>query len=321
MEQNIKKILDILTKDELKQEDKALLEKLIASDRDAKEFFKNFRRIEDLIKASTHISEEDLYEYILFKNKNTLKDVKISKIKLIEDHLKKCARCGSVYLQLSEEYSDIDNYVAGNFLKPEEQSSVTNAIKTSLFRYKSLRYSFVTASIVLVLFFSLIAISQLTTPRSYKLAEIENSSLNYVTRGRASSEFQKGLVALNNKKIDDAIDYFKKDISDNKNDETIFYTNYILGLTYLEYSEKDFLGLFISYDDIKVNQAKENFKESILKNNSGKFPDITANSYFFLAKADLMLNNIQQAKKDLQMVITLKGSRSDNAKELLNNLE
>ena len=316
MNQNIQKILDILTKDDLNKDDKAHLEKLISSDSAAKEFFKKFRRVEDLIKASSHISEEDLYDYILFKNKNTIKKPETSKIKFIEDHLRKCARCSSVYLQLSEEYSDIDNYVAGNFLKPEEQSSVNK-----FFNNRPLKYSFVTFSTAFVLFFLLFIISQLTTPPNYKLAKIDNSALNYVTRGRASNEFQKGLVALDNKQIDDAVSYFKKDISDNNNDKTIFYTNYILGLTYLEYSEKDFLGLFISYDNIKVNKAIENLKESILKNNSGKFPNITANSYFYLAKAYLMLNNIQEAKKDLQMVITLKGSRSDNAKELLSNLE
>lgn len=321
MKQNIEKILNILSGDRIKDEETKQIENIIASDPEAKEFFKEFKIIEKLVEASSHLSEEDLVDYILFKNNNLQKSLDISKIELIENHLKNCAKCSSAFMEFSGEYSDIDKYLSDNYMKPEQPARTINIAGSSFSKFKILRYSFASAAVAAVLFFLLAIVSQLTTPQNYKLASVNENSLNYVTRGRATDEFQKGLVALDNKNIGDAIGFFKEDIADNKNDETIFYTNYILGLAYLENSKKDFLGLFPSYDVNKVNNAIENFRQCILKNNSGSFPDITASSYFFMAKADLILNNTMQAKKDLQMVIHLNGSRSDEAKKLLNDLQ
>jgi tetratricopeptide (TPR) repeat protein len=321
MKQNIEKILNILSGDHIKQEETKQIENIIASDPEAKEFFKEFNNIEKLVKASSHLSEEDLADYILYKNNNLQKSPNTANIKLIEKHLKNCAKCSSAFMEFSEEYSGIDKYLSDNFLKTKQQAAAITAFKSSFSRYKTLRYSLTFATVVAVLFLFLAIVSQLTTPPNYRLASVKESSLNYVTRGRATDEFQKGLAALDNKNISEAVSFFKADIADNKNDETIFYTNYILGLTYLENSKNDFLGLFPSYDEKKVNDAIDNFRQCILKNNSGSFPDITASSYFFMAKAELMLNYTLQAKKDLQMVIDANGSRSDDAKKLLNELQ
>lgn len=321
MGENIQKILTILAKDIVTKQDKDEIDRLVSADAEAKEFFNKYNRLNDLVKASSHISQDDLADYVLFKNNNPGKNFDPSRIKFIEEHIRKCARCSSEFLKLSEEYTSASGFISSNLQK--SKTDIHPAYRTGLFFFqkKLFRYSFAAVTAVVVLFFSLSVISQFVTPKNVKLAKTEDSSLFYVTRGRASDEFQKGLLALGEKKFDTAINFFEADVNNNKNDETIFYTHYILGLTYLEISEKDFLGLFPSYSESDVNKAVANFKECIAKNSSGNFPDITSNSYYFLAKADLMLGKTVEAKKNLEMVIGMKGSKIDRAKELLNNLE
>ncbi len=325
MKENVQKILTILAKDNLKKEDKDELESLLSPDPEAKKFFSNYNHLKNLVKDSSHISPDDLADYILFRNNNTENGFASSRIKFIEKHIKECSKCSAAFLELSEEYSAIGKLVnssaCGGLQTSKAVVQPERGERISFFQNRSFRYSFATVAAVIILFFSLAIISQLVTPKNIKLAKTEDNSLSYVTRGRASDEFQKGLVALGEKKFNDAANYFESDIKDNKNDETIFYTHYILGLTYLKISSRDFLGLFPSFDEYSVNKAIYNFKKSIAANNSGSFPDITSNSYYFLAKAELSLGKTSQAKKDLEMVIKIKGSKIDQAKELLNNLE
>lgn len=321
MKENIQRIFTILAKDSLMEQDKDELESLLSSDPEAKEFFNKFNRLKDFVKDSSHLTEDDLAEYILFRNKNPEYNFASSKIKFIEEHIRKCAKCSPVFLKLSEEYSAICDFTNSSLQKSQADAQPAPVIKRYLFQNKFSRYSFITVTAVIALFFSLAIISQLVTPKNIKLAKTKDNSLFYITRGRASDEFQKGLLDLGEKKFGNAINYFEQDINKNKNDGTIFYTHYILGLTYLEISEKNFLGLFPSFDKLKVNKAIDNFKKCIVKNNSGNFPDITSNSYYFLAKAELMLGESEEAKKGLEMVIKIKGSKIDQAKELLNNLE
>lgn len=321
MEQNIEIILNILSKDRPSVQDKKLIEKIFSKDPAAKDFFNKFKHIEDIVKASSHISLDDFSEYILFKNNNSTALLSDSKIRLIENHLKKCDKCSKVFSELSLEYEDIGSFISKNLPQPDPAKDRTNVLKIHTGIFNVFKYPVASAAIIIVLYFSLLIISDLTTPQYYKYSSIDENSLNYITRGRATNNFQTGLNALDKGNPDLAIKYFKKDISDNKNDGTIFYTNYILGLTYLENAEKDFLGLFPSYDHRKVNAAIENLNKCILKNNSGNFPNITSNAYFFISKAYLMLDNPNMAKINLQIVIKLKGSRSAEAKRILDNIQ
>ncbi|MCK7526438.1 MAG: hypothetical protein MZV64_56980 [Ignavibacteriales bacterium] len=64
----------------------------------------------------------------------------------------------------------------------------------------------------------------------------------YTTRGRTSELFQRGLDAIDRKDYDSAIQYLNDDVNKNQNDESIFYTHFILGITYVNKAESDFLG-------------------------------------------------------------------------------
>ncbi|HSR18506.1 MAG TPA: hypothetical protein VLM39_10500 [Ignavibacteriaceae bacterium] len=126
---------------------------------------------------------------------------------------------------------------------------------------------------------------------------------------------------LQENNYDKAIDFLKKDIFENPKDETIFYSYYVIGLSYLKAAEKSTFGLFSYYDKSKAAEALKNFKTAVEKNKSGKYPNITLNAYFYSAKACLMMDNLPPAKKYLQKVISEKGSKMNEAKRILSELE
>ena len=71
----------------------------------------------------------------------------------------------------------------------------------------------------------------------------------------------------------------------------------------------------------RVEKGEQYLEESIRKNNSGKFNSIKLNSYFYLAKASLMLNDKNKAEKYLNIVIKERGSKMEESKYLLGEME
>ncbi len=183
------------------------------------------------------------------------------------------------------------------------------------------RYAFTSIIALGLVYLSLYIISSFTTPEFYKDAAINSESEFSVNRGRATEDFQNSLKALDKNNFDEAISYLQKDIKNNPDDETIFYSYYILGLANLETSEHDVLGLFPGYNTNKTEKGVEYLKESIRKNESGKFINIKLNSYFYLAKASLMLNDKISAENYLKLVISGRGSKMEEAQKLLGELE
>ena len=129
--------------------------------------------------------------------------------------------------------------------------------------------------------------------------------------------FQQGLNAIDNKEYDSAIEFLSQDIIDHKSERSIFYSHYILGITYLKASEKDFIGLFRSYDKDNVNLAIANLKESIDKNNSGDYESLKLDSYYYLGRAYLLIDSTDAATANFQKVIDGKGRFSKEASELI----
>ena len=119
--------------------------------------------------------------------------------------------------------------------------------------------------------------------------------------------FQQGLDAIDSKEYDSAIEFLSQDIIDHKSERSIFYSHYILGITYLKASEKDFIGLFRSYDKNNVNLAIANLKESIDKNNSGDYESLKLDSYYYLGRAYLLIDSTDAAAANFRKVIDGKG--------------
>ncbi|HKI79508.1 MAG TPA: hypothetical protein VKA26_13280 [Ignavibacteriaceae bacterium] len=319
MNNNISKIESLLAKDKLSAEDNELIKKIVSNDAEAKDFYEKYLRIGDFVKNSSHLSEEEIGNYLLFKGKNS-GQIKLNgaEVNKIEKHIKECDKCSKIYLELDEELKDISTFVTEKF--EGSDSSLSNQIQLPT-RNKLIRYYLVPIISIAVIYAILFVTSIFVTPKTTKLAGIDENTVNYVTRGRASNEFQKGLAALDSKDYPDAVNYFISDAENNPDDETIFYSHYVLGLTYLEMSERDFVGLFPSFDKGNVTSAIESFNKCINKNNSGSYPDITASSFFFIGEAELMLGNNKAAIENFRKVIDLKGSKIDKAKKLLMELE
>ena len=163
--------------------------------------------------------------------------------------------------------------------------------------------------------------SQIVTSSNYTIATLKNNDVFYITRGRGTEYFQKGLNALDDKNYTQTIEYLKEDIEANPKDETIFYSYYILGLTYLETAPKSFIGLFPSFNLTKVEDGINNLEKSIKLNNSGRYENINLDSYFYLGKANLMRNDKESAEKYFNIVVKKHGSKMNEAKSLLNELE
>ncbi|MHB8579859.1 MAG: tetratricopeptide repeat protein [Ignavibacteriaceae bacterium] len=322
MDSNYNKIFRLLGESGLGDDYKNYLNDISAKDPEIKSFFAAYSRLDNIIKNSSHIPTEELGDYILKKNKfNERQSDSSKKIILIENHLYDCKTCKSVYEELSEEFYEVENAVDKYFDKSGIHEKVKVLYPLILFKNNYIRYAIVSTVSMIILFLGLEILSGITTPNNYRLGQIKDKSLSYITRGRSSFEFQEGLTALGNGNYDKAIKLFENDIANNKNGISIFYTHYILGLAYLESAKNDFVGLFPSFDFNKVRKAIDNFNLCISENSSGNYPDISFNSYFYMAKAELIRNNFALAKKYLQIVINNKGSKMNLAIELLDQLK
>ena len=66
-------------------------------------------------------------------------------------------------------------------------------------------------------------------------------------------------MRLIEKTTSSAIQYLNDDVNKNQNDESIFYTHFVLGITYVNKAESDFLGLFKSFNKEDVEKGISEF--------------------------------------------------------------
>lgn len=317
------KIIELLEKDHLIDTEKKELESLIGSDEELKEFASAYSQLSGIVSHSSHLSEEEISEYILVKNGAAeVENSIISRIPFIESHLRKCSECTDIFKDLNSEYTDVELFLSEKLGDVQSTSgTIAQPPQALRSRYRAPRYAFMSVLIIGFIYLSLYIISSFSTPAYYHDAALDNSSEFSINRGRATDNFQNSLKALEKDNYDEAIGYLQKDIKQNPADETIFYSYYIIGLSYLETARHDYLGLFPGYDRERALKGAEYLKESIRKNDSGKFTNIKLNSYFYLAKASMMLNDKKSAREYLSLVINEKGSKMEEAKKLLGELE
>lgn len=320
---NFENILDLLQKNSLSEVEKLQLEEILNNDIESKEFYNTYIKLGKALKNSGHISFDEMKDFILVKNDLEPEDKNIfAKIPLIESHLRQCSACTKQYAMINSEYTDVENFLAETF-SPKTNTSVNSNRKQPFF-FKKVNpqyYAFAAVLLIGVLFGSLFLVSELTTPSAIKHASLEDKSEFYISRGRTTDYFQESISALDNEDYNAAISYLKKDIQENSNSETIFYTHYVLGLVYLEIAESDFIGLFPSYNKSNAKDGLKNLQLSIEKNLSGKYQNLSMNAHFYIAKAYLMLDDDQNAKKYLKKVIDEKGSKMIEAENILSDLE
>ena len=116
------------------------------------------------------------------------------------------------------------------------------------------------------------------------------------------------------------MNFFKEDINENKIDQSIFYTYYVLGITQLHTAEESFIGLFKNYDKEKVNDAIASLNKAIELNTSGSYENINLDAQYYLGRAYLLVDNLKSAKENLQIVIDRKGRFYKEANKLVETI-
>lgn len=314
---NIDILIELLEKKSLTPDEKKQFNSILETDQEAAKFFSVYNGLEKA--AKTEVTLDDLSNYVLYKNSIEPEEKSFyNKIPAIEAKLRESEEFAEEFKILNSELNDISSFLSREIARPEQEAEAPVVTKQKLY---TARYAWASVFAIGFIYLLLFGLSYLTTPDYYRYTSIDDEADFYVTRGRASEDFQNSLKAFEESNYTEAIKYLKIDIEKNPDDETIFYNHYIMGLAYLEDAEKSFIGLFPSYNENKASQALSNFEAAIEKNQSGKFENINLDAYFYSAKANLMLGNTGAAKSYLQQVINEKGSKMDEAKEILSVLE
>ncbi len=319
--ENFDKILELLEKRKLTFEEEKELDSL-RKDKQSADFISGYLQVKDALNLS-HISTDDLADYILYEKGNSDKDISY-RLPAIGAHLKECRICSVQLNELRDEYQNIEGFLADNLYSDSKanQPAAVHMPVNKLYP-KGFRPLYAMAGVFVVglIYVVLLAVSGITTPDNYKYAAITDLSEDYLTRGRNTELFLKSFEAIESENYPRAVEYLKQDIRHNINDETIFYSYYVLGLTYLEMSESRVLGLFPSYDHNYAVEGINNLQRSVDLNTSGRFDNIKLDAYFYLAKGNLMLNKEKTAKDYLKLVISQKGGKMNEAAGILNELE
>ncbi len=298
------KILELLDKDTLSGEEKEYLSKAL-NNPELRKIKETYLQLKNSLKRSGHIDEELMAEYVLYKNNLTKEKVIVLLANKIEDHLRVCAECQELFKRLNSEYSSVDEFI---------NKSITTKPTGSEY-IRKFKYAFASIAAVAIIYLGLFVVSSVTTP-DYKKSFLDGNDF-YTSRGRASEYFQRGLDAIDKKEYNDAVKYLKEDIAENADAGTLFYSYYVLGITYVNKGENDYLGLFESYNKEDVMKGIESFNKSIELNTSGNFDNLKLDAHYYIAKACLLIDDIPLAKEHLEIVIDGKGSYYKKAEELL----
>ena len=323
--EKLEKILSLLEKTSdtgLSAEEEITLKSMIESDAESGDFADLYNSLKKHLPVSLHLDEELLASYIMHENgelsENRIVPLLSDKIK---NHIVNCPECSAIYDTLKKEYDDVNNYVSKRFsVKNSAETKSLNRVFSLITTPPVFRYAFAAVLLIGIVYLGLYTVSTISTPEYVQQFLNDDGDEFYVTRGRTSLLFQKGLDAIENKKWDDAVKYLNEDIINHRSDGSIFYSHYILGLTYLKAADSDFLGLFKSFDKQKVRLAVFNLEKTLELNTSGNFKNINLDANYYLGKSYLLLDDFVEARTHLQFVVNEKGGLYKDAKELLNSI-
>ena len=317
------KILELLEKKSLTEVEKKLLAEFSDSDKEIKSFIHSYKSLSSSLSSSGHISTDLLASYALYE-KGDDSENKVAAIlsQKIKSHLEECSNCKNEYADLVKEYSEIKDHVNKSVTRTSQSSFKEKNlfIPSFLKPSTSFRYAFATLAVFVIAYFGLFIVSTSVTP-DYKKNIFANEEDFYKTRGRTSPLFQQGLNAIEKGDYSKAIEFLSEDIIEHQNEKSIFYTHYIIGITYLKSAESDIIGLFKSYDKDQVNLAIANLKESVDKNNSDDYESLKLDAYYYMGRAYLLNDKRDSAISNFQKVIDGKGKYSREAAQLIVNLE
>jgi tetratricopeptide (TPR) repeat protein len=320
--ENYERIIELLEKEILTSEEQNYLNGILHSDKEAARLVAVYNSLKTNIPNASHLNTEEIGDFILYKNDELPDDAIIPLLTdKIKSHLENCPICSEEYQILKKEYDEVGVLLEKTIKKEEKQYDPKSfSLESTIKKFSALKYAFATVAALAVIYFGLFVTSSIITPDYSESIFNVNDNSFYITRGRTSVTFQKGLDAAQKENFEDAINFFELDIKENSNESSIFYTHFITGLTYLKSAESSFLDMFKSFDEEKVNMAIENFNISIKKNTSGNYENLNLDAHYYLGRAYLLLENLEKAKMHLSIVIESKGKFYNNAKTLIEEL-
>jgi hypothetical protein len=320
--EKFEKVIHILEREAIHYEEKEYLKRIATEDIDIKNFISVHLKLKRIFNSTCHLDMEILAEFILYYDGDLAAAEYIPQITdKIEEHLAECSDCNNLYLTFTKEFQQVDNFVSkamndnGDF-NYQNKPSVFSRIRKTNFRAP------ITAIILLLIaYFGMMITSYYGTP-SYKINVFEFEAINTSIIQRRDTElYKQGLTAFNLDDYDGAIGLLMEDIILKQNDSTIHYTHYLLGVAYLKSSENNILGTFKSYDHLRVDEGIQNLMIFIEKNEGGDNDSTSIDAHYYIAKAYLSIDAIEEAKKHLIIVTEKGGKYYSDAVEIFNVME
>jgi len=320
--EKFEKVIHILEREVIPNEDKEFLKRIAAEDIDIKNFISIHLKLKRIFGSSCHLDMEILAEFILYYDGDLDAAEYIPKITdKIEDHLSECSDCNKLYLRFSEEFQQVDDFVSKAINDTEEFEIQKNQPVFYKTRSTNLKAAFTAFIILIIAYFGMMLTSYYSTP-SYKKNIFEFDAINNsLFQSRDTDFYMQGLKAYYKEDFDGAINLLMEDIIQNQKDSTLFYSHFLLGIAYLKSSENNILGTFKSYDHLRVNEGIQNLMIFIKENEVGVNERASIDAHYYIAKAYLSIDAIEDAKTHLQIVIDKRGKYYSDALEILNAFE
>jgi len=319
--EKLEKVIHILEREVITYEDREYLNRIASEDIDIKNFISVHLKLKRIFKSNCHLDMEILAEFILYYDGDLAAAEYIPQITdKIEDHLAECSVCNNLYLTFTKEFQQVDNFVSkaisdnGDFSYQKKPSVVSRIRKTNF------RAAITAIILLLVAYFGMMITSYYGTP-SYKKNVFEFEAINIsLIQNRNTELYKQGLTAFIKDDYDKSIGLLMEDIILKQNDSTMHHTHYLLGISYLKSSENNILGTFKSYDHLRVDEGIQNLMIFIEKNEGGENDSASIDAHYYIAKAYLSIDAIEEAKKHLIIVTEKRGKFYSNAVEILNVL-
>jgi len=321
--EKFEKVIYILEREAITYEEKEYLKRIATEDIDIKNFISVHLKLKRIFNSTCHLDMEILAEFILYYDGDLDAAKYIPQITdKIEHHLAECSVCNNLYLECTKEFQKVDYFVSKNMNDTEDFKFRKKPSVFSRIRKTNFRVALTAFILLLITYFGMMITSYYNTP-SYKKNIFEFEAINNsLIHNRTTDLFIQGLTAFNKEDFDRAIDLLLKDIILNQNDSTIYYSNYLLGITYLKSSENNILGTFKSYDHLRINEGIENLMVFIDEKSEIDVDDRSIiDTHYYIAKAYLSIDAIEEAKKHLQIVREKRGKYYSDAVEILNVFE
>lgn len=316
------KIIRILEKEEITQEEEQYLDQRSNEDINIKYFIEIYAKLEDIVNSSAHIDSEILSEFILYYDGDMEAAEYIPIITdKIEDHLSECSKCNTQYIKLIKEYDDLDDYISKSLTTSEDIEFEDEPSIFARIRKTNFKTAF-TAVILLVITYTGMMLTSNYTTLPYKKNIFEfKDDFRALKNKRTEETFSKGIDALSSEDYETAIGYFREDVIKHSIDSSIYYAHYLLGISYLKSSENNILGTFTSYDHIRTGEGIQNLLLALKENPAGENSRLSKDAHYYIAKGYLAIDEIDLAIEHLQIVIDMRGSYYSDAVKIIASIE